>query len=212
MAAKPSPQRLAEIDKAAAAAATTETAAVTPPAKTVASAPEKPVPAVAAVAPEPTTPAVEPAPAPAKVAAAEPAPAPKQELATPYVAPNLPPEPAAPVAATAGTAALLSKIEEPASATEMQMASAETTGDPVMSPAAAPAIINGVIPMPPRGGHKTLAAVMTRPESVGDEGTEKAEPEEKAADVIDPNAEAPVSAAPTTRVEVSKPTQAPTAP
>ncbi|MES1991071.1 MAG: hypothetical protein V4441_08985 [Pseudomonadota bacterium] len=231
---KPSSARLAEIDKAAASA--TLTASVTPPPAPV------PAPApVAAVAPAPApepqkvaaaepapaqklaTPYVapnvpsEPEPEPQKVAAAEPAPV--QKLATPYVAPNLPSEPAkvvqpVPVAsadATAGTVALLDKINEPAPAAEMQMASAEPVSDPVASPVAAPAIVNGIIPMPPRGGHKSLAAVMSKPEldEDGDESvTEKAEPE----NVPDPNAEAPVTAAPTTKVEVSKPTQAPTAP
>ena len=236
---KPSPARQAQIDKAAASAA--ETASITPPAETVKAKPAVAAAAVAApvvvaaAAPKPApaapAPVAAPAPEPQKVAAAEPAPAPKpapqkvaavepapvQKLATPYVAPNLPSEPAkaAPVAAagaTAGTAALLNKINEPAPAGEMQMASAEPAVDPVISPAAAPAIVDGIIPMPPRGGHKSLAAVLPKSEIVDDEGTQKAAPEPEVAAVVDPNAEAPVTAAPTTKVEVSKPTSAPTAP
>ncbi|MDO8287823.1 MAG: hypothetical protein Q7T44_01255 [Parvibaculum sp.] len=217
-AAKPSPERQAEIARAAESA--TETASISPEPET-----PKPVPvatpapakvaavaapvAVAAAEPEPVeepAPAVAPEPEPAKVAAAAPA---TQPLATPYVAPNLPPEPAkvaaaepAPVAPTAGTAALLNKIEEPA---PTLMASAEPATAPVLEAAPAPApIVNGIIPMPSRGGHKSFAAVKTIVEEVDEDAgaTAKAEPAEE---VVDPNAEAPVTAAPTTKVEVSKP-------
>ncbi|MGV8995942.1 MAG: hypothetical protein ACOH12_03230 [Parvibaculaceae bacterium] len=222
VAAKPSAQRQAEIDKAA----NSETAAIVPsapvkPAPVVAAAPapEKPKPvAVAAAAPKPA-PVAAPAPEPVKVAAAEPAPAAKAEpakaepvrqLATLYVAPKLAAEPAAAAPAT-GTDALLAKVEAPAPADKTQMASADMTTEPVASPAVAAPIVNGIIPMPARGGHKTLAAVMTMPAEAGEGGepTKKAEPE--AAAVADPNAEAPVSAAPTTKVDV-KPAPAPTAP
>jgi hypothetical protein len=106
-----------------------------------------PVPAQQAEAPAPVAaPAPAATPAPVKQAAA-PAPVPVKQAEAPVVAPVVAPEstrPAAPVVAPAVAA----KAETPASpAVEDAPATTASTLEP------------GVIPMPPRGGHKTFAEV-----------------------------------------------------
>ncbi len=62
-----------------------------------------------------------------------------------------------------------------------------------------PLIINGVVPMPPRGGHKTYAEVKTQ--VFGTDGEEEA-PAASAKPEAKVDEEAPVTAAPTKKVIV----------
>tara|TARA_R110000868_G_scaffold144396_9_gene363535 strand:- start:16 stop:966 length:951 start_codon:yes stop_codon:yes gene_type:complete len=168
----------------AAAAAVPEAA----PAPYVATPAQAPVAAKAAAA----------APAPAPVAAAVPAPVPASEPIPARVA-------AAPVRAPAPEFATEEPMVETAARVEApldRMAMADTT-TPVEETAPAletrSLIVNGVVPMPSRGGHKTYAEVKSKlfgQEEVAEAPAASAEPEAKT------DEEAPVTAAPTKKVIV----------
>jgi len=179
---------------------TGSTTAPQPVAATPAPAPA-PVPAPAmtapAAAPVPTPPPAVKAPAPVKAPVAAPAATPAP---TPVPAPVKPSAPVtkpaavkAPAPAVTPPAATPPALPEPAAMAPMNEAPAAPEKKLNLEP--------GVIPVPARGGHKTLEEARGLPPAK-DAPAAAAEPAEEKPD---PNAEQPVNAAPTTPVEV-KPT------
>ncbi|MEN6543209.1 hypothetical protein [Parvibaculum sp.] len=154
-------------------------------------APATPAPAVAAPA---AVPVPTPAPAPVKAAAPAAAPAPvKAPVAQPAPAPVKAPAPVAPSPAVKAPAPVATPPALPTPETMAPTAPAEPEKKLNLDP--------GVIPVPRRGGHKTLEEAKGLPPAKEAPASAAAPEEEKP----NPNAEQPVNAAPTTPVEV-KPT------
>lgn len=147
--------------------------------------------AVPQAAPAPYV-AATPAPAAEKVAAAAPEPAATRVAAAPAPAPVLNPEPAA------ASAAPVQQAPHDMIAMADTAAPSEAVA-PVLE--ARPLIVNGVIPMPPRGGHKSYDEVKSKLYG-GDDEVKTAEAKEEPAAEPAADTEAPVTAAPTQKVVV----------
>ena len=149
-----------------------------------------PAPSYVAAAPQ-AAPVSKSAHAPVAAAARAPEPVPVRVAAAPARAPEpvFAPEP-------------IAEAAKPAQAPRDMIAMADTSAP---SESAAPVletralIVNGVIPLPPRGGHKTYAEVKAQQIGGIDEVDEPAAAEEPAAKA---DVEAPVTAAPTKKVIV----------